>query len=257
MTLLIRLICSVCGAEFEMNPASYAALGLGSLPKTCPACKDREQYRAAVVLNRRELFAAVVKLGQSVMDLLRHAEVFQPSPRDIPAWRLIVKGRSFGADWQGRIDVYLHVDPKALSVGQLVRLAHMESRSKVWVKRWQRGTLEHGTISGYRRCGPKDEGAEEREEVTQYVTILPAPDSAEPGGTLVWAQAYSKTTLKGFGRQYAARLEGSPLWQMSVYGAARSGRFHTDARLAIVEEGNPLIHVHREGGEEERTPVLS
>jgi hypothetical protein len=250
--------CDNCGRGFVWSPRSFRAMGLSlRVPKRCPMCNDERQHRPAVVLERRELWGATVRLGETAACLFQHAEVWRASERDIPGWRLTLRGKMFGADWSGRIDVYFQVDPKSLRPGQVVSLSHMESRSRVWVQKWTKQTMEHGEVSGYARCKPTDEGANEREEAGQYVTILPAPEGVEPVGTLVWAQAYSKVTLKGFGRQYAARLEGTPLWQMSVKGAARSGRFNTDARLAVVEEGNPLIHVHREDGEEERSEVLS
>lgn len=250
-------VCEDCHNGFLWYPRHYRALGIQGPPKRCPKCLDENQGRPQIALERRELWAANVKIGESAASLLRHAVPFQTQEGDRPSWRLVVKGQMFGAEWSGRINVYLHLEPNAIAADQIVSFSHMEVKAKVWMKHWERPTMEYGVVDGYRRCLPGDEGAEEREETTQYVSILPTASREPVVGTLVWAQAYTKTTLKGFGRQYWAHLEGSPLWQLGVTGGARSGRFHTDARLAVVEEGNPLIHVHRENGREDRKAIAS
>lgn len=271
MTLTVGLTCSQCGSTFQVSLASYDAMGITSLPRRCPTCADVRQHRPQVVLARQELWADDIKVGRSAAELLRGLAEFRPRDSDKPCWRLVVKGDRYGASWSGRIDVYSHVEPVRLGAGEVVHLAHMEVRHRVWVQPWTRPTMEHGTASGYRRVPPpgaETETApvatrsgetlgepEEREETSQYVALLPSSSGSDPAGTLVWATARTKTTIKGLGRQYYAALEGSPLWSLRVSGGVRSGRESTDAILAVVEEGNPLIHVFREEGAETRTPI--
>jgi hypothetical protein len=60
---------------------------------------------------------------------------------------------------------------------------------------------------------------------------------------LVWVTAPYKTTLKGYGRQYAYALKGSPLWAQRVSGGYRSGRAGTSAILALVDDEHTLESV--------------
>jgi len=68
---------------------------------------------------------------------------------------------------------------------------------------------------------------------------------------LVFQSAYSKTTLKGFGRQFHASLDTESVISVlgSCSGGARSGRFETQYVLAIVSPDYPLIRRFSEGGE--------
>ncbi len=150
MTLTVGLTCSQCGSTFQVSLASYDAMGITSLPRRCPTCADVRQHRPQVVLARQELWADDIKVGRSAAELLRGLAEFRPRDSDKPCWRLVVKGDRYGASWSGRIDVYSHVEPVRLGAGEVVHLAHMEVRHRVWVQPRTRPTMEHGTASGYR-----------------------------------------------------------------------------------------------------------
>lgn len=171
-------------------------------------------------------------------------------PNDFPGWRMVVKGQRFGATWSGRIDLWT-VAQEPPKVGDVVYLREMEVIKRVAKARWERATLEHGTVSGHRQVPLGTEGAEEYEEEREYIRLDPAPDREPRERELVWVQAYTKTTIKGFGRQYHAHLEGSPLWHQEVSGGVRSGRAYTQAWLAVVDPDHPIVRVFRENEQEE------
>lgn len=253
--LTIDLECSECHQQFKVSAAHFAALGFKGLPRACPACNDRQQERPEITLHRETLWNGVVRVGQSFGGVSRHMEPWEARPGDTPVYRALLKGSFYGADWSGRIDVYSHVPPDALVPGAIVLLAHNRVRKEVWSLATERPTMEHGVVEIRRRVAPGTEGAEKRIEEDSYVTIVPLAADVEPPppvGTLVFVRARTKTTIKGFGRQYWAHIEGMPVWSVEVSGGYRSGRASTRAMLAVQADDAPIAVVHSEGGAEER-----
>lgn len=238
MAIILRCICSFCGAEFDVNPSEYSILGLSYLPKRCPKCIDIQQKRPDITLSRKELFSSIVQIHSLPPGEWSR---YQAAGTDVPVWRMLVKGSLFGASWNGRIDLWATggEPPKPSDV---VQLSWMESVKRIVKKEPE---------------VDRDQATSEVEEVRRYVRLDPAPDAEPNGRVLVWASAHSKTTLKGFGRQYSESLEESSIWKLGISGGVRSGRERTSAVLAIVHEDSPIRIIHREGGSLEERYIPS
>jgi len=259
MSIIISIHCSRCGEKFPVNINEYRLLGFHALPKSCPRCKDEEQGRPDVTLQRRELFSVTCRIAS--LPPVEWVQV-RAVAGDKPAWKGVVKGKMFGAAWVGRIDLY-SVAPQPPRVGEVVNLVEMQVLKRV-AKKWQHRVrsdfkLGHAVEYSVSRRVPladaENEGAQVFEERWEYIRLDPADEADPQGRQLVWAKAHTKTTLKGFGRQYWATIEGNPIWQRTVTGGYRSGRASTTGCLAVVDGDHPLLIVHKEGGAEEITRI--
>lgn len=245
MAIILKIECGECGQQFAANLDQYREMGMAALPQSCPKCLDCFQQRPDITLERKEIFSICCSISSLPGEWQRVER-----PNDFPGWRMIIKGSYFGASWSGRIDLWtVAVEPP--KIGDVVYLREMEVSKKVAKVRWERATLEHGTVSGYRQVPLGTENAQEYEEKREYVRLDLAPDRDPKGRELIWVKARSKTTLKGFGRQYHSFLEGNPLWHTGVSGGVRSGRENTEAWLAVVDKNHPVIRRFKENGQEE------
>lgn len=232
---VLKLVCQRCGKEFPVSPDHFMRLGFKHLPKRCPTCNDEIQRRPSVVAERKILN---VYDGVEVVSLppapWRETEGYK---KDIPAFRLTVKGSRYGASWSGRIDLFAPTLPQA---GDVVSVREMEVKHLIKVRREQRDTLEHGKVTVEKELPvtADDPDAEEVIRVRRYLVLEPFDGPAIC--RLVWAEADTKTTLKGFGRQYWAEIKGAPIASWLVSGGVRSGRAHTTGALAIVDQDHPL-----------------
>lgn len=243
MSLIVSIRCSECSSVFPISLDEYRAMGMNALPKACPKCLDIRQERPDVTIDRKEIFSVLCRVSSLPGEWQRVER-----PNDFPGWRQIVKGQRFGASWSGRIDLWtIAVEPPR--TGDVVYLREMEVTKKVAMAFWERATLEHGTVSGYRQV-PLGTGGDVIEEERRYIRLDPAPERDPGKKELVWTTAYTKTTLKGLGRRFHAHLEGNPLWYQYVSGGVRSGRLGTEAWLAVVDPDHPVIRVFREDGHE-------
>lgn len=250
MATIISIRCSSCGEVFESNATQLVQMGLRDFPRKCPKCLDEFQIRPDVTLARTEIFSVTCRISSLPGEWQRVEH-----PDDHPSWRMVIKGGQFGASWSGRIDLWT-TSQEPPQVGDTVRLVEMEVKKRVAKKYWSRPTLEYGVVAGWRQISLSDyvEGNPDyriEEEVRRYIRLDPAPDEDPQGRQLVWVTAYTKNTLKGFGRQFWASLEGSPIWHQEVVGGARSGRFHTTGWLAVVDPDNPVFHNFTESGHTE------
>lgn len=201
----------------------------------CPTCADVAQGRTSVVVERLVLqsFDYV-----RVTSLPGEWEKFVAADGDSPVWRITVKGSEFGAAWQGRIDLYTPWEG-GVRVGDVVRVRHMRATHKVRTIYTDRAT-RHGVVTHRAVLPITDTIGEEELERHEYVVLEPQ-HVTDYRHELVWVTAHTKTTLKGFGRQYWAHVGGTPLWQMNVMGGYRSGRAHTHGILAVVDDKHPLV----------------
>lgn len=252
MATIVSIRCSVCGNDFNFNVQQYKGLGLADMPDKCPTCLDKRQHRPDITLRRTEIFSAVCLITSLPQ---AQWERFQGNKDDRPSWHAVIKGNIFGASWQGRIDLWSH-GQEPPRVGEMVRLIEMEVVKQVAKKSWERLTLEHGAVSGEVQV-PMEQASEEGvrlvEEARRYIRLEPTKQTSDM--QLIWVTAYTKTTLKGFGRQFWAHLEGNPIWSKEISGGARSGRFNTTGMLAIVDRDYPVIHIHTENGHTEETRI--
>jgi len=230
--------CRRCGNAFE------AVFHRGTFAAYCPTCKDDIDHRSSIVIDRQLIGGPWLCVVES---LPGDWEEFRGRPDDEPSWRIVVKGSKFGVVWSGRIDIYAQHDFRS---GQVVEVAEIEVRHKVKRVVTKRSTspfvqLRGGpaVINHVEHLPPRAPVGEEVIETRRYLRMdvpseLPENTSGLP--RLVWLMASWKTTLKGLGRQYCYRLSGAPIASWVVKGQCRSGRFGTEAALAIVDDEHPL-----------------
>ncbi len=213
---------------------------------------DKRQDRPDITISRRAIFEVKVKISSTLP--CKWQKVEDPKNDTLkPVYHGVIKGDQFGADWNGRIDLWA-IMPEPPKVGQAVKLTEMEVEKTVAKEKWSRETMHYGTVHGYKQVPLGTEKAEEFTEKRNYVRLEPVEaDENTNYPKLIWVEAYSKTTLKGFGRQYHASLSGSPIWKKEVSGGYRSGRASTTVWLAVVDKNNFVKFSHRENGEENFT----
>lgn len=247
-------ICRDCGALF------VAAHYRGAWQGRCPSCADLAQRRPSVVQDR-QLIAGPWNVR--IVSLPGPWDPLQPRKRDEASYKIVRKGSYYGASWSGRVDIFAN---RPYVAGDVVSLAEIVVVHKVCRLSWESGTSipegpatvtrsvviplpaspEHigEEIAELQENRPSTQGKDVRAErvvETRTYIRLDEPDSgAEPIGELIWVEASSKITLKGYGRQYKNALRGAPIWKRSIRGGVRSGRAYTMAALAIVNENHPL-----------------
>ena len=241
---VIPRVCTACGEPFLWHRYSeikrFERKGVKA-PQRCPKCLDLEQHRPSVCVERQEVWCS---LPCEVVNLPEKWEEFHTgAPHDLPCWKMVVKGSQFGASWAGRIDLFA---PRPIEIGETVLIREREAHHLV--KRTLR-TKGIGIASGVPGATltvedehPYAEAPEEAEEVLKehrYLLLHPIEEPAEC--RMVWATAHTKTTLKGLGRQYGANLNGLPLRKWEISGGVRSGRKHTTAWLAVVDQAHPVF----------------
>lgn len=249
VSLILNLTCTLCGSPFTMDPVEFKNLGIHSIPKTCPTCLDKNQNRPDITISRKAIFETKVKIVS--LPSCHWERVQDPKNDNLnPVYHAVVKGSHFGAEWNGRIDLWA-IMPEPPKVGQVVKLTEMEVEKIVTKEKWSRETMHHGTVQGYKQVPLGIENTEEFKEKRNYVRLEPVEaDKNTNYPELFWVEAYSKTTLKGLGRQYHVSLSGSPIWKKEISGGYRSGRASTTAWLTIVDVDNFVKLLHRENGEE-------
>lgn len=272
-TLVANMSCQTCGKSFPFSPLAMLDRGLDQFPTHCPACNDRRQS-APVVRHGdeclREWGAVTIHSLPSGWVGCRLGE--------LAGWRCDFSGSKYGASWEGRIVLHAPAQcfPAPPARGQVVSVRDMVSSVEVVTVTTYRATMHHGAVPvvTYLPATTRDEdfpriaeehaycvtgygqSPETRPAVVKRIVesrphiVLGRPRGEDEGLRLLWLEAYSKTTLKGFGRQFHAslKLDGvAAVWSCS--GGARSGRYGTEGALCIAAEGSPIGVEHRENGE--------
>lgn len=247
----VQLQCVRCGKGFVFNPSEFNVAGLQNIPQKCPSCSDMAQARPELVIERKcEKFFPVVR----IKSLPTEWTEFKPEGNDFGCYKIDMKGSRFGAQWSGRIIIY---GLKPFAPDDIVSLSVMSVKKQVREMTTSRATMKHGTVSITRRVPLSCDDGDVKEVQDIYLRLDPAQENGEETPSLVWATAYSKTTLKGLGRQFHASLDDSAaLWSMSVHGGARKGRFGTTGILAIVSKKYPLVKKFTEGGQTTETLIF-
>lgn len=173
------------------------------------------------VLARREIISICCQIESLPPE--RWEKCGQP-PNDYPGWRMIIKGRSLGADWTGRIDLFTasHVPPQ---IGDVVYLREMEVEKIVAILPCIRGRRP-----SYRRVPLGMAGAEEIEVTDGYIRLDPAPGRNPKGRTLRWE-------VFPWDDRDARVLRPSILWSKEVEGATRKGDRRQVGILLIEKSG--------------------
>lgn len=205
--------CHKCGKPF----ISYVTR---SVQTQCARCADLRQRRPSTVVEREELLWLT---GVKVVSLPPASwQEFKARSGDDVRFKLEFSGSSYGASWAGRIVMWAK---RPIVTGDVVTLRHMRAK--------------HVKISHVEN----DQGQTERKETIEqheYIALDTTP-LATPTSELVFVTAVTKTTIKGFGRQYWADIDGVPLWFKEIHGQVRSGRAGTAAWLAVVDDEHPVI----------------
>jgi len=238
--------CRDCGKEFESR------IIRGFWLSRCPECADVRQHRPSAVKERTVVVEPIMCAIESLPGDWQQFVTGQHD--DHPCVRMTVKGDRYGVAWNGRIDIYAHT---TWQPGDVVWLTELEVVHRVKAVEKRCSTSPFTQLAGgpvakivhekvplwYRREG------EEVIETRRYVRLDNVRDEeianlsdAEHATMprLVWREAHSKTTIKGFGRQYANQLRGVPLWEKRVSGGCRTGRIHSEGSLALVDDDHPL-----------------
>jgi hypothetical protein len=194
----------------------------------CPTCADTVQGRPAeaVVVDRRclQVFPAVaVCLSEKLF------APFQARSKDRPCLRAVIKGDTLknGVSWDGRLDVYAIATelPKVARV-RVMEVTHAKGHSRI---------ERHGEP-----LMRKEEVRVDYSPSYQYLVLEPTDQA--PTAALIFPSVCYKTTLKGFGRQYHAKMDASQaLWAQELSCCARSGRFGTYGAIAIVDDQHPVV----------------
>lgn len=226
--------CEDCGKYFVYYPA---ALPQASTPKRCPRCQDLRQNRPSVVEGRREIgFYPGVEVQN--LPTTQWVEYTPAYPGDAGCFVMVVKGKDFGEDWKGRIDIFAS---REFGRGDVVNIRYMEAAHRIKVVTETRPTLHHGEVAVEHQVPLDHPEGEEALRTRRYLVLEPTEPNTESTTRLVWATAYTKTTIKGLGRQFWSKIEGSPIAEWRISGGVRSGRAHTDGVLAIVDADHPLV----------------
>ena len=253
------VVCKDCGTIFLWHEGKH----YDNLPKRCPTCLDKVQKRPSVVQERTELHRFE---GVEIVSLPSEWEKVETGVEtDYPKWKICFKGRTFGASWRGRIDIFADETfyPGNIVEVHVMKTAHLVLQYSKWAPHIPKSPFDEGThlvvknvdINTPRDELPQDATVKEVVETREYIVLEKGSESS--GKKLVWETAHTKTTLKGYGRQYHAYLDAaSTYWYKGVKGGYRSGRASTEGVLAIVDEEHPLIRRFSEGGVEEVTYII-
>lgn len=229
----IKAVCQQCGKEFEVSPAHFAELGFRAFPKRCPTCIDKAQARPSVV-QERELLN--VYDGVEILSLPASWKPVETGVEgDVPSYKITVKGRWFGANWSGRIDLFAN---QKFGEGDVVSIREMETKHLIKIVKERMKTFRYGEVQIDKEVPITSEEGEEVVRSRRYLIL--EPYEGEATAHLVWVMAKTKTTLSGAGRQYWADLGGAPIAMWTIQGGYRSGRAHTVGALAIVNASHPL-----------------
>jgi hypothetical protein len=214
--------CEVCERTFETRIDNA---------KRCKTCNDRRKRKAEskVTINREQIDAWICRIA---LPENRFSLWGTGLHGDHPGLRAIFKGRDLGlADKR---------EPQMPKFGR-VRLMQVEKAI--------------GETS-------KLEGKPDIVYPASYKYIaIDYFDNAYGGdidGTLILVTSRSKYTLKGFGRQYSAGIDThETIFATTMTARCRSGRISGEQVIAIVSEGQPLYHIHREDNREDVTVYVS
>lgn len=188
-------VCTICGLAFEDHTPDHYEDA-----KVCPRCNDIRQHRDTIILERDRLAEWQAVEIVSLPADFRH---FQARKKDQHDWKIDMSGKLFGASYSGRIVIRAR---HPFKIGEIVDVRLMTSKH-------QRG---------------------EYTETHEYL-VLEKSEATEAQAKLEWHSAYSKTTLKGLGRQYKREIvySAEPLFVKTISGGVRSGRASTTAELSI------------------------
>lgn len=173
-------------------------------------------------------------------------------------WKMEVRGSQYGRNWDGQITIFSHTK-EAPQIGDTVymRIVRAEKRVKqiaFFKEPFNAGRIEStATLPAYTteeeipaliesgKLHPNAAGSLLMDAVVEHEYIVLNDTHREPEYNLVWVEAHTKTTIKGFGAQYRSEIDLSQAyWHQSIHGGVRSGRAHTTGTLALIPLGDSV-----------------
>lgn len=233
-------VCVRCSTPFVFYSGRYK-----SAAKVCPTCQDRIQGRPSRILERKELNRWE---GIEIQSLPGEWQVFDSEfQTDDACYKIDVKGERYGASWSGRIVIY---GKEEFKTGDIINIREMEAIHKV--KRVSHTTKNiYGDVNTHINDIPLQENHKQSmidnvyvdDDARSYRHYLVFERSDSPKQcNLHWIKKYSKTTLKGYGRQYKYSIDATTaITCWSIRGGARSGRYYTVGVLAITNQDHPVL----------------
>ncbi len=282
-------VCRNCGDNFAVYEIVEIDNQEVAEQLDCPRCASLRHERRAGVVETRKCLEEYH--GLKIISDLPAWGLVHTHTGDI--FKSVTKGSKGGASWSGRIDIWARgFGEKPPACDGLVDVRVMEStiapKKGALQKRIDNlfGVITKQAIEEARTQRDKiceeekrsveiddilpgirqDIVARFREELSavekhKYIVLTPTDpaklldEERNANRMLVFQSAYSKTTLKGLGRQFHASLDTENVISVlgSASGSARSGRFGTHYVLAVVSPDHPLVRTFSEDGRVEKT----
>ena len=239
-------VCKKCANPFIW----YDAKHYNQAADHCPKCNDIRQGRPSIV-EERVLLNEVD--GVEIVGLPGEWEnIHSGREQDrYGMYRICKKGKDFGVSWSGRIDIFAD---EPFKVGDVVKMREMRSVHQIKQVRMQVGHIQKSPYDPpthlVERTVPVQTTEEDVSDAASLIEtsegrsyIVLEETETEATAQLVWHTNYYKTTLKGYGRQIPAKniISGAPLMSWRVSGSCRSGRYGTNAVLAVVDAQHYLL----------------
>lgn len=238
-------ICKGCANPFIW----YDKKHYNQAAEHCPKCCDIRQQRPSIVQERILLSECD---GVEITSLPGDWEnIHSGREQDrYGMYKITKKGRDLGISWSGRIDIFAD---EPFKVGDVVKVREMKSVHLVKQMRMQVGHVQKTAFDPPTHLVERTVPVQtEPEDVSDKAELIETTEGreyivfetteAEPSAQLVWYTDSYKTTLKGYGRQIPAKnVTGAPLMSWRVSGSCRSGRYGTNAILAVVDPQHYLL----------------
>ena len=173
-------------------------------------------------LDRTEFFSCVCRLGALPFPWTKEG-----CPEGYPGHRMVIKGRLFGADWEGRIDLW-SVLPVCLQEGDKVRVKVLRAVKRVARLSKTHYTRSHGPVEKSWQVDLGADGAEEEEEEREYWRIESCPEAAKGSGQLEWRETKEEEDPAAIGKKI--------LFCRNVRGRQRNGQKGKWGSLLILED---------------------
>jgi len=242
-------VCKECGSEFK------SWTGCSARQEMCPECRQwrsaSHRERDQVTLSREQVFAAPVKVNSLPGEWTRHDPI---KSNATGYWKIEARGSQYGKSWDGQITVFSHMQepPRPGDVVFMRLMTATKAVKKIEFFRDTNGRCTLNTVilpiwttegdlikrleSG--RLPPEAVDGILQDATVEHEYIVLNGTYKEPRYDLVWGEATTKTTLKGFGAQYRSEINlNDAYWYQSIYGGGRGGRAHTTGTLALVPIG--------------------
>lgn len=242
---LVVVECRKCGKSFETRPHPR----FGTLPKTCPKCRQSLPTHRLISRERRGKWQGV--LIKSLPGTWR--EFVANKPNAAKRYKIDVSGRRFGASWFGRIVIWAD---REFGPGDIVDVVQMKATYQVRLRaitQYSTGAAFAGfpgvyyTVYEHLPLDHQPESEDERvfdsTETHEYLVLYPS-DIAEPTLKMGWLTAIQK-----WNRDDQLEIPRETVFVKQIAGTSRTGRHSGQGVLVIlpVDAEAKVIRVHDKG----------